>query len=70
MDGYEFVSALHADAATRHIPVIFLTVNTQIQDRAKQLSAGHLKKPVMADELLRAVAQALLQRRVDVPRER
>jgi len=70
MDGYEFVSALHADAATRHIPVIFLTVNTQIEDRAKQLSAGHLKKPVMADELLRAVAQALLQRRVDVPRER
>jgi CheY-like chemotaxis protein len=70
MDGYEFVTALRADPTTRHIPVIFLTVNTEIEDRAKQLSAGHLKKPVMADELLRAVAQALLQRRVDVPRQR
>jgi CheY-like chemotaxis protein len=70
MDGYEFVTALRSDPATRHIPVIFLTVNTEIEDRAKQLSAGHLKKPVMADELLRAVAQALLQRRVDVPGQR
>ena len=57
MDGYEFVSALRADPATRHIPVIFLTVNKSVGDRAKQLGAGHLVKPVMADELLRAVAQ-------------
>jgi CheY-like chemotaxis protein len=70
MDGYEFVTALRADPATRHIPVIFLTVNTEIEDRAKQLSAGHLMKPVMADELLRAVTQALLQRRLDVPGQR
>jgi CheY-like chemotaxis protein len=57
MDGYEFVSALRADPATRHIPVIFLTVNKSVGDRAKQLGAGHLVKPVMADELLRRVAQ-------------
>ena len=57
MDGYEFVTALRADPATRHIPVIFLTVNPSVRDRAKQLGAGHLMKPVMADELLRAVAQ-------------
>lgn len=57
MDGYEFVSALRADPATRHIPVIFLTVNKNVSDRAKQLGAGHLVKPVMADELLRTVAQ-------------
>jgi len=57
MDGYEFVSALRADPATRHIPVIFLTVNKSVGDRAKQLGAGHLVKPVMADELLRTVAQ-------------
>ena len=57
MDGYEFVSALRADPATRHIPVIFLTVNENVGERAKQLGAGHLVKPVMADELLRAVAQ-------------
>jgi CheY-like chemotaxis protein len=57
MDGYEFVSALRADPATRHIPVIFLTVNTSVSDHAKRLGAGHLLKPVMADELLRTVAQ-------------
>ena len=57
MDGYEFITALRADPATRHIPVIFLTVNVNFGERAKQLGAGHLVKPVMADELLRAVAQ-------------
>lgn len=57
MDGYEFLSALRADPATRHIPVIFLTVNKSVGDRAKQLGAAHLMKPVMADELLRTVAQ-------------
>ena len=57
MDGYEFVSALRADPATRHIPVIFLTVNKSVGERAKQLGAGHLLKPVTADELLRTVAK-------------
>ncbi|HWM42302.1 MAG TPA: response regulator [Burkholderiales bacterium] len=56
MDGYEFVSALRADPTTCHIPVIFLTVNANVSDHAKQLGAGHLMKPVMADELLRTVA--------------
>ena len=57
MDGYEFVSALRADPVTRHIPVIFLTVSKSLDERAKPLRAGHLVKPVMADELLRTVAQ-------------
>ena len=57
MDGYEFVSALRADPTTCHIPVIFLTVNQNVSDHAKQLGAGHLMKPVMADELLRTVAR-------------
>jgi CheY-like chemotaxis protein len=57
MDGYEFVSVLRADPTTRHIPVIFLTVNTSVGDRAKELGAAHLMKPVMVDELLRTVAQ-------------
>ena len=57
MDGYEFVSALRADPATRHIPVIFLTVNKSIGEHGKKLGAGHLVKPLMVDELLRTVAQ-------------
>ena len=57
MDGYEFVSALRADPSTCHIPVIFLTVSKTVGDRAPQLGAGHLQKPVMLDELLQKVAQ-------------
>lgn len=57
MDGYEFVAALRADPVTRHIPVIFLTVNKSLGERAKGLGAGHLVKPVLADELLRTVAK-------------
>ena len=57
MDGYEFVSAVRADPVTRDIPVVFLTVNQSLGEQAKQLRAGHLVKPVMADELLRTVAQ-------------
>jgi CheY-like chemotaxis protein len=57
MDGYEFVSALRADPATRHIPVIFLTVSASVDEHAKRLGAAHLVKPVMVDELLRAVAE-------------
>jgi CheY-like chemotaxis protein len=58
MDGYEFVSALRADPATRSIPVIFLTVSRNAAERAKQLGAGCLTKPLMANELLEAVAAA------------
>ena len=57
MDGYEFVSALRADPATRHIPVIFLTVSKSVGERAQQLGAGHLQKPVMLDELLETLAR-------------
>jgi CheY-like chemotaxis protein len=57
MDGYAFVQALRADPATRHIPVIFLTVNQSIGEKARQLGAGHLVKPVTTDDLLRTVAQ-------------
>ena len=57
MDGYAFVSAVRADPATQHIPVIFLTVNQSIGEKAKQLGAGHLVKPVTTDELLSTVAK-------------
>ncbi|HUQ76952.1 MAG TPA: response regulator [Burkholderiales bacterium] len=55
MDGYEFVAALRADPATRDIPVIFLTVNARLDERALPLRVGHLVKPVTTVELLRAV---------------
>src|SRR6185436_7761434 len=69
--GYEVFVAEDAMAAGRVIlqcppdlilcdvdmPLIFHTVNTSAGERAKQLGAGHLTKPVMADELVRTVAQ-------------
>lgn len=56
MNGCEFAEALQTDPATRNIPVIFLTVNSQ-DARVRELGAGCLQKPVTADELLRAVAR-------------
>jgi CheY-like chemotaxis protein len=58
MDGYEFVTALKADPETRAIPVIFLTVKDDVVEHAKQLGASYLMKPVLADQLLKLVAQA------------
>jgi len=57
MNGYEFVAALRADPATRAIPVVFLTAKHDVDQRARQLGAGFLVKPVMVDELLLTVAR-------------
>ena len=62
--GYQVFAAQDASARPisilprdpRH-SVIFLTVSKNASERAKQLGAGHLTKPLMADELLRAVEQ-------------
>lgn len=56
MNGCEFAEALQTDPATRNIPVIFLTVNSN-DARVRELGASCLQKPVTADELLRAVAR-------------
>lgn len=60
MNGYEFVAALKADAATRHIPAVFLTSDQDIETVAeKSLRVGaatYLNKPISADRLLEMVA--------------
>jgi CheY-like chemotaxis protein len=40
MDGYEVCTRLKADAATRDIPVIFLTAMTEAEDETRGFSAG------------------------------
>jgi len=57
MNGCEFAEALQTDPATRNIPVIFLTVNSN-DARVRELGASCLQKPVTADELLRATARS------------
>jgi CheY-like chemotaxis protein len=58
MDGFEFIAALKADKTVPDIPVIFLTSVEEGDQRGKALGAvGYLTKPVMADKLLRMIAQ-------------
>lgn len=60
MDGPEFVAALKSDPETRDIPVVFLTSDDDVVDRAKRLGAvACLKKPIMADRLLDIVSRAI-----------
>ena len=56
MDGYEVCARLKADAATREIPVIFITALSEAADEAKGLSLGavdYITKPFNPD-LVRA----------------
>jgi two-component system chemotaxis response regulator CheY len=60
LDGPDFVAALKGDPETKDIPVVFLTSEDDMQDRAGRLGAfACLTKPIMADRLLDVVARAL-----------
>jgi phosphoserine phosphatase RsbU/P len=56
MDGYEVCSRLKADAATRDIPVIFLTGQTEVADEEKGFQVGavdYIQKP-FSEAIVRA----------------
>ena len=56
MSGDEFVAALRADPAVRDIPVIFLSVNGQLEEHAKRLGAvAYFDKAVSMERLLEVV---------------
>ena len=62
MDGFEVMGQLQADAATRSIPVIFLTgeSDSEVRQRAQDMgAAGFVTKPIDSDSLKAAVAAAL-----------
>src|SRR5688572_12810086 len=60
MNGLEFVQALKADPSVSHTPVIFISSRDDLEDLAKSFGAlAFLKKPVLADQLLAAVAQEI-----------
>lgn len=58
MDGYEVCRRLKADAATRHIPVLFLTAMSQPEDEARGFDVG------AADFIQKPISPAIVQARV------
>jgi two-component system, OmpR family, response regulator len=60
MDGFELVAALRADAGvSSQLPVIFLTAQSDGDDRARELGGEFLAKPIRLEELLKAVSRHL-----------
>lgn len=63
MDGYEICNELKKDAATEHIPVIFLTGKDTSDDQGRGFKAGgdmFIKKPFVCERLLEIVNVVLL----------
>jgi len=63
MGAFEFVAAVRADETIPFFPVIFLTTHLGAAARARELGAVCLLKPVLAGELLAAVALSTLIQR-------
>jgi DNA-binding response OmpR family regulator len=60
MDGFELVAALRADSGvSKQLPVIFLTAESEADDRARALGGEFLEKPIRLEELLKAVSRHL-----------
>ncbi|MFQ4137899.1 diguanylate cyclase [Nodosilinea sp. PGN35] len=58
MNGYEFCTRLKADARTREIPVIFLSVLDGVEDKVRAFGLGgvdYIAKPYQIDEVLARV---------------
>lgn len=63
MDGYEVLRQLKADALTRHIPVIFLTAKSEVEDETLGLELGavdYITKPISPPIVLARVKSQLL----------
>ncbi len=60
LDGYETCRRLKADAATRHIPVVFVTGHKEPEEEAKGLglgAVGYLSKPIEPASVLDKAAE-------------
>lgn len=66
MNGFEVCRALKARPALQHIPVIFLTALTDVQDKVNGFAAGgvdFITKPFHVDEVLARVASQVALKR-------
>lgn len=62
MNGYEVFAALKEDAATAHIPFIFVTASVERSEVETGLgmgAAGYIRKPFEAKELFDAISSCL-----------
>ncbi len=74
MDGYEVCRQLKAEAATRDIPVIFLTAKTQVEDEQRGFELGavdYITKPISPPIVLARVrTQLMLKATADFLRDK
>jgi DNA-binding response OmpR family regulator len=59
LGGLDFVATLKADTTVPDVPVIFISGNAEVLERARALEAPALKKPFSVDELLQTVRREL-----------
>lgn len=62
LNGYEVCARLRANAATKNIPIIFLSANNDAVNRIKALNAGgvdYIDKPFQIDEVLLRIKNQL-----------
>jgi len=73
MDGYEVIRQLKQDESTRHIPVIFLTAKSEVDDETHGLALGavdYITKPISPPIVLaRLKAQLLVKEAADFLRD-
>jgi len=66
MDGLELVQAIRSDPSVASMPAIFVSSRWDHEGRARELGAVEfLRKPVLADQLLAAVAEHVGRQEVD-----
>ena len=59
LGGLDFVATLRADSTMPDIPVVFITGNAEVLERARVLGAPALKKPFAAEALVELVKREL-----------
>jgi putative two-component system response regulator len=62
MDGYEVLKRIKAGDLTKHIPVVFVSAKSEIDDKLDGIEMGasaYIAKPIDPDEVLNTVARVL-----------
>jgi PleD family two-component response regulator len=73
MDGYAVCKRLKADPKTKHIPIIFITAMTQVEDETKGLKLGaldYITKPISPPIVLARVRTQIERKRAEEEREK